>query len=70
MSHIFVIIPAYNESKTIRDIVQRVLVHCEHVIVVDDASNDETSAAIKDLPVVLLRNTINQGKAVSLWKGM
>tara|TARA_B100000315_G_scaffold252485_1_gene289400 strand:- start:38 stop:730 length:693 start_codon:yes stop_codon:yes gene_type:complete len=70
MRQIAVIIPAYNEGKTIRKIVQRVLLHCKHVIVVDDGSNDETSAAIKDLPVVLLHNKVNQGKAVSLWKGI
>jgi glycosyltransferase involved in cell wall biosynthesis len=65
-----VVIPAYNEEKTIRDVVLRVLVHCGHVIVVDDGSRDGTAEAVRDLPVILLQNAANQGKASSLWRGM
>lgn len=65
-----IIIPAYNESKTIREVVQRALALCQHVIVIDDGSIDGTADEIADLPVVLLRNDRNSGKAASLWRGM
>ncbi len=70
MKPIAVVIPAYNEVNTIRDIVLRALLHCDYVIVVDDGSNDGTAAKIADLPVALIQNETNQGKAASLWKGM
>lgn len=70
MNEIAVVIPAYNESGTIRDVAQRALAQCRQVIVVDDGSRDGTADAVADLPVVLLRNEANSGKAVSLWRGM
>ena len=70
MNEIAVVIPAYNESATIRDVAQRALAYCQRVIIVDDGSRDGTADAVADLPVVLLRNNINSGKAASLWRGM
>ena len=70
MNNYAVVIPAYNESKTIRDVVQRALAQCQYVIVVDDGSVDSTVDAVADLPIVLLRNGKNLGKAASLWRGM
>ncbi|HXA46156.1 MAG TPA: glycosyltransferase, partial [Burkholderiaceae bacterium] len=65
-----VVIPAYNEVRTIRDLVVRTLVHVKHVIVVDDGSSDGTAQALAGLDIVLIRHEENQGKAVSLWDGM
>ncbi len=70
MREIAVVIPAFNESSTIRDVVRRALVQCRNVIVVDDGSVDGTAEAVAGLPVVLLRNEVNLGKAASLWRGM
>ena len=64
-----VVIPAYNESGTIRDVARRALAQLPLVIVVDDGSTDATAAALKRLPVVLLRNESNRGKAASLRRG-
>jgi glycosyltransferase involved in cell wall biosynthesis len=64
-----IVIPAYNEARTIRDVVQRALAQMPLVIVVDDGSSDGTAAALAGLPVVLLRNGSNCGKAASLWRG-
>jgi uncharacterized SAM-binding protein YcdF (DUF218 family) len=50
--------------------VSRTLLHCDTVIVVDDGSTDGTAAAISDLPILLIKNEANQGKAASLWEGM
>ena len=61
-----VVIPAYNEVRTIRDVAQRALAQLPLVIVVDDGSTDGTAAALEGLPVVVLRNEGNRGKAASL----
>jgi hypothetical protein len=36
-----IVIPAYNEEGTIRDVVKRALKQCKSVIVVDDGSTDK-----------------------------
>lgn len=64
-----VVIPAFNESATIRDIVTRALRQVDCVIVVDDGSDDGTSAALQGLSATVLRNPANLGKAGSLRRG-
>ncbi|MEO8976426.1 MAG: glycosyltransferase family 2 protein [Casimicrobiaceae bacterium] len=68
-SNVAVVIPAFNEKATLRWVVQRVLAHASLVIVVDDGSTDGTADVVADLPVILLRNERNEGKAASLWRG-
>lgn len=70
MANISVVIPAYNEASTIRNVAERVLLFCEHLIVVDDGSTDSTCIELQGLPVTVLRNDTNQGKAASLWRGI
>ena len=65
-----VVIPAFNEVATIRDVALRALHQIERVIVVDDGSDDGTAAAVEDLPVVVLRNAAKLGKAATLRRGM
>lgn len=65
-----VVIPAYNEAGTIRNVVERTLKHGLPVIVVDDGSTDGTSDRLADLGITLLRHEPNAGKAASLWCGM
>lgn len=64
-----VVIPAYNEEATIRDVAIRTLAQISHVIIVDDGSGDGTRSKLEGLPVKLLRNDENRGKAASLWRG-
>ncbi|MSP98328.1 MAG: glycosyltransferase family 2 protein [Betaproteobacteria bacterium] len=65
-----VVIPAYNEVRTIRDVAQRALAQSPLVIVVDDGCTDGTASALEGLPVVVLRNEVNRGKAASLRRGV
>lgn len=65
-----VVIPAYNEVGTIRDLAERALHYNKDVIVVDDGSRDGTTRALEGLPVLVLRNDENQGKAAALWRGV
>ena len=64
-----VVIPAYNEEATIFDVVQASLRYLKHVIVVNDGSTDRTAQVLQDLPVTILHNNSNCGKAASLWRG-
>ena len=64
-----VVIPAYNEAATIADVVTRTRRQLDWVIVVDDGSVDGTAEKLKELPVTLLRQEQNQGKATALWRG-
>ncbi len=68
--NVVVVIPAYNEAATIRDVASRALEHCSQVVVVDDGSTDDTVAQLDGLPLTVLQNEKNAGKAASLWNGM
>jgi len=69
-STIAVVIPAYNEARTIRQVAEQVLAQLPQLYVVDDGSNDGTAAALRGLPLTLIRNDTNLGKAGSLVRGM
>ncbi len=66
---IVVLLPAFNETKTIRDVVSGALKHCNDVIVVDDGSTDGTLEKISDLPITALCNSMNLGKDATLIRG-
>ena len=71
MDRVAVVVPVYNESATIADILLRALqTQPALVIVVDDGSTDNTVDIVTKLPVVLLENPQNQGKSASLVRGM
>lgn len=63
------VIPALNEERAIRGVVQAVLAQGVPVIVIDDGSRDATVERIADLPVTLLRHATPQGKARGLFDG-
>jgi len=70
MTRVAVVIPAYNEARTIRDVAQRTLRQCPRLIVVDDGSVDGTSEQLAGLPLTLLRSAANSGKGASLRRGL
>lgn len=65
-----VVIPAYNEAATVREVAQRALAQAAWVIVVDDGSTDGTATQLEGIAVTVLRNATNSGKAAALWLGM
>jgi glycosyltransferase involved in cell wall biosynthesis/uncharacterized SAM-binding protein YcdF (DUF218 family) len=70
MNSVAVVIPAFNEAGTIRELVIRVRALCETVIVVDDGSTDGTAACLEGLDVVVIRHEKNLRKAAALWRGL
>ncbi|MDH5632445.1 MAG: glycosyltransferase [Gammaproteobacteria bacterium] len=70
MKKFCIVIPAYNESGSIADIALRARRYCDHVVVIDDGSTDNTVELVEKLDVVLLRNPENEGKAVALSRGI
>ncbi|EKD75939.1 MAG: glycosyl transferase [uncultured bacterium] len=65
------VIPAHNESKHIRKVIDKARQYVDYVIVVDDGSNDDTNVIAKSFGgnVVALRHTINLGKGATLKTG-
>lgn len=74
MEKLSIIIPAFNEEKTIGEILRRIeavsLPLKKEIIVVDDGSTDNTpEIASKFKDVKILKNLLNQGKGAGLRKG-
>ncbi len=66
---IFIIIPAYNESEIIKEVVKGVLDLGYSVLVVDDGSAIPVKTLLHDLPVYLLRHKVNLGQGAALQTG-
>lgn len=71
-----VVMPVYNEEKTIREIVQRVqdVAIEKEIIIVDDGSDDGTPQVLDDMVsrydnLVLIHQKRNQGKGAALKEG-
>ena len=67
--NICLLIPAYNEAKTIGQIVSRARRIIEPVIVVDDGSRDDTLQIAQDSGAFVLKHRVNSGKGSALRTG-
>jgi len=76
---ISIIIPAYNEEKSIKDTVQRVFFVCKNsfkeyeVIVVNDGSTDKTATVLESFKtshLIILNRGFNRGYGASLKEGI
>jgi len=70
VTSVAVVIPAYNESATIRDLAERTLKFVNTVIIVDDGSTDDTVHCLNGLKLTIIEHIENRGKSASLWDGM
>ena len=67
---ICVVIPTYNNAGTIDSVVNKALVECNDIIVVNDGSTDETSSILRNIPrITLVEYDKNKGKGYALKKG-
>ena len=71
-SSVWVVIPAYNEGKILKDVLGELLDYNRsyHIVVVDDGSVDDTAEAASSLPVHVLRHPINLGQGAALATGI
>ncbi|MFH1420982.1 MAG: glycosyltransferase family 2 protein [Candidatus Aenigmatarchaeota archaeon] len=63
------VIPAYNEELTITGIIDKAERYVDRIIVIDDASTDDTYKLAKRENVVMIHHPINMGLGVSLRDG-
>lgn len=63
------VIPAYNETKTIAEVVRGVAPQVDIVFVVDDASTDSTAMRAEEVGAVVIRHNRNVGIGASLGSG-
>ena len=83
MSTLSIVIPAYNEGRTIHRILEKVRAVVldydirKEVIIVNDCSKDNTEEAIQaykdahpDLPITYYKHEVNQGKGAALHTGI
>ena len=59
-------IPAYNEEKSIGDVIRRTRNYVDKVIVCDDGSDDNTSIKAKDAGAIVIQHKKNLGKGAAL----
>lgn len=68
---IVVIIPTYNNEKTLAAVIEDVLSYVEDVIVVNDGSTDSTPAQLKNYPNLhIITHPVNKGKGTALKNGL
>lgn len=67
---ICVLIPAYNEAKTIGRVLGKIRAFGFEAVVIDDGSTDETSRIAADAGAIVIRHDINKGKGASLREGI
>lgn len=79
MTHLTIVIPAYNEGKLIRKNLDKIIQYLEQkkypwkIIVVDDGSTDSTNAtvnSIEDDNIKLITHKMNMGKGAALRSGV
>lgn len=66
---IFCVIPAFNEEKNIKTIIDQILPIADRVVVVDDGSTDNTIGLIKQEKITILKHIINRGQGAALRTG-
>jgi glycosyltransferase involved in cell wall biosynthesis len=66
---IVTIIPAYNEEKTIAQVMREVLPYSDEVLVIDDGSKDRTREIAAAEGAIVVPNVINRGLGVTIRRG-
>ena len=62
------VIPAYREEKHISDIVRRTRQELDHVLVVDDGSEDKTATRAREAGAEVIVHSQNRGKGEAIKK--
>jgi glycosyltransferase involved in cell wall biosynthesis len=66
-----VLIPTYNNSATLKKVIESVMPYTDNIIVVNDGSTDATESILKSTPGLdVLAYSPNQGKGIALRRGL
>jgi len=63
------LVPAYNEEKSIAEVVQSLLSEVDSVVVIDDASLDATAEVARQAGAIVLCHPLNRGQGAALETG-
>jgi len=66
---IFCVIPAFNEEKNIKIIINQVRPLVDRLVIVDDGSTDKTAGFVEAEGIILLKHIINRGQGAALRTG-
>ena len=69
-SSVFIVVPVFNEGAVIASAIESLIDKGYSVVCVDDASTDNSLAAIRSLRVFSLHHAVNLGQGASLQTGM
>lgn len=68
---IYIVLPAWNESKVLLEVIQAIrAAGYSHIVVVDDGSNDTTFMIAKEAGVIALQHCLNRGKGAATKTGI
>jgi UDP-N-acetylglucosamine---dolichyl-phosphate N-acetylglucosaminyltransferase len=70
MANRIIVIPAYNEERTIADVVSAAVKIADRVLVVDDGSRDQTAALARKNGALVVRHAVNRGVGAALGTGI
>jgi glycosyltransferase involved in cell wall biosynthesis len=65
-ARVLVCVPAFNEAKTISDIVSRCKIYADEVLVYDDGSTDDTQEVAVSAGATVIRSPENKGYGVAI----
>jgi len=69
--HIFIIIPVYNEAKSVRAVITGLLQKgYSNIIVIDDGSAENIFNPIRNLPFIYMKHRVNLGQGAALQTGL
>lgn len=66
----WIVVPAFNEAEVIRQVIMPLTTKYYQVVVVDDASTDQTLQELKKLPVDICHHSVNLGQGAALQTGI
>ena len=66
----FVVVPAYNEARVIRSVVEGLAAAFPNVVVVNDGSPDETEVVLRGSPAKVVTHHLNLGQGAALQTGI
>lgn len=71
LHHICIVIPTYNNAPVLSKVIESVLPYCNHIVVVNDGSTDETATILQSFQpqISVVSYPTNKGKGYALRQG-